>query len=98
MDNVAKIAGSLSEAVCAAIGLLGSQWMAGPELPDEVLDQLGHLRAAGLIERRFGDFAASTRRCDEDGIAIHMSACWWFRLTPLGLAVRSHIEGNSNVG
>lgn len=83
------MADKLTEAQRATFSTLHSDWQAGPELP--MLDHLGTLREAGLIEREFGDMSKPKHFADDHSLTIHLSACWWFRLTPLGDAVRQYL-------
>lgn len=71
-----------------AIAALSDEWRAGPDLPDDVIDHLLPLREAGLVEREFADWIKNNGPYAREDLRIEISACWWFRLTPLGLAVR----------
>ncbi len=69
------------EAVALAKRELTNEWRAGPDLPDDLLDALPALQAAGLVERRFRDSGPAHMRGTSDGITISLSACWHFRLS-----------------
>lgn len=94
MSDPAKIAAGLTEAQRRAVRALSDAWLAGPNLPPPVIDAraLPSLREAGLVEREFGDMGAPEYGAGADSISVHVSACWHFRLTPLGLAVRKHLQ------
>lgn len=72
-----------------ALAQLSRGWVAGPELPDHVLDELGGLRAAGLVERRFGDQGDPTMTIGNDAISFKIRSCWYFKLTPKGIDARN---------
>ena len=80
----AEIAAGLSEAQREALLALNDAWQAGPELPVHVTDHLLPLREAGLVKRHFADVADPDVRPAADGLSIHVCACWFFSLTPLG--------------
>ena len=93
-EQIAEIAGKLTEARKKAINALSEQWCAGPELPRAVTTgRLQWLRDSGLVEREFGDLSQSCAATG-GGFRVRLSACWWFRLTPLGLAVRKYLENS----
>jgi hypothetical protein len=71
-----------------AIERLSTEWQAGPDLDDVVIDALAGLRQAGLVERQFGDMGPATMTAKDGGLNIRLGACWWFRLTELGEAAR----------
>jgi hypothetical protein len=93
-QKVEQIVKGLSESRQRAIRLLDSEWQAGPMLDEVVLDSLTWFREAGLVERKFMDMAPARYTDTDGGICIELGACWHFRLTPLGLAVRSFIQEN----
>ena len=84
-----QIAESLTEAQKACVRGLSENWEAGPDLPDDILDNLTWARSAGLVEREFADMGQPDCSKTIDGFSVRCGACWWFRLTPLGLAVRA---------
>lgn len=88
--EVARIAAGLAQR--EALISFPEGWSAGPELDDAIINELASWRKDGLVERQFGDMFVPATTCDGETITTHLSACWWFRLTPLGLAVRKHLE------
>ena len=62
-----------------ALSYLGSDWHAGPDLPESVLSVITPMREAGLVERYFGDMGEP--ECSEvvGGFSVRLGACWWFR-------------------
>jgi hypothetical protein len=92
--DIAEIARGLTKAMRAAVTALDADWQAGPILPGEVLPGIKPCQAAGLAERQFMDEtpAAFGQRGEE--LFVKPSACWFFRLTPLGLAVRDYLKEN----
>jgi hypothetical protein len=66
----------------AALAYLGTDWHAGPDLPDHVLEVITPLREAGLVEREFGDMGPPETSETVDGFNVHIGACWWFRAVP----------------
>lgn len=93
-EQIAKIAGKLTEVRKKALAALSEHWCAGPELPPAVTTgRLQWLRDSGLVEREFGDLSQSCAAIG-GGFRVRLSACWWFRLTLLGLAVRNHLENS----
>ncbi len=53
---------------------------------------------AGLVERRFGDWSRPSYRASEDEVAYSVAACWFFRLTEKGLAVRAILQREAGDG
>lgn len=88
----AEIAAGLSEAGGRAIRHLDAQWTAGPSLPATVIDCLSGLLAVGLIEREFMDEGPASIIGNEREYSVRLSACWHFRLTEKGRAVRAILE------
>ena len=91
MKTPEQIAAVLSEAGKGAVLLLGEEWQAGPTMAHKVIEHLLWLRDAGLVERQFGDrsnILSKGSRC----VSARLSACWYFRLSPLGLAVRAILK------
>ena len=91
-----QIAAGLSEAQKDTILFLNADWLAGPDLPDT--DQLASLRELDLVERCFGDQGNPRIHGDDSEISIRLAACWYFRLTPLGLDVRALISKEKDNG
>lgn len=94
MTDLAKLAAGLSKAQREAVPMLSADWRAGPSLPDSLLPELKALRELGLVEREFGDVGKPELSMSDAGFRARMSACWWFRLTPLGLQLRAYLEHN----
>lgn len=94
MADAHEIAGNLTKAQRQAIIILAApDWSAGPDLPEHVLDRLRAMEARGLVERHFGDMSGTSVFIEEnEAITFRLSACWWFRLTPLGEAVRAILQ------
>ena len=90
-EDVEAIAGKLTKANRAGLAELTTDWLEGPSLPDVVLSELQRLRDACLVERQFGDNTPVSISSDSSQITMGVSACWHFRLTPLGLAVRTFL-------
>lgn len=95
--DIPEIAKSLTEAQRECVQSLSDERQAGPRLPDSILPALADLREAGLVEREFGDTDKPTFTASQAGFRVHMSACWWFRLTPTGLAVRAYLENSDEL-
>ena len=93
MIEVEKIARGLTEAEKRMIDALGNDWRAGPTLPPSLTGNLAVLREIGLVEREFGDTGKPTFSASDATFQAKLSACWWFRLLPLGLAVRQYLQG-----
>ena len=91
MTDPAQIVRSLSKAQREVVYLL-SDWGAGPDLPDFALEEIGFLRSINIVKRQFRDMGAPETSERIDGFSISVGACWWFCLTPLGLAVRAELE------
>ncbi len=89
--QVAEIAGKLTKRQADKLRCLNGIWQAGPDLPRSVAEELDGFRRAGLVERQFGDMGDPRFSVGLDSLKAALSACWFFRLTPLGLAVRAHL-------
>lgn len=87
-----QLAKELSEARMGALALISDQWSAGPNLPSMVLDHLFALREACLVERKFMDEGPPITSLGEHEMHVRLSACWHFRLTPLGCAVLAEVK------
>jgi hypothetical protein len=91
---VAAVADGLSakqrEAVASGFS---DEWQAGPNLPGRLLSAIKPLEALRLVERQFGDEGPPVHSERGSELFVKLSACWFFRLTPLGLSVRRHLEG-----
>ena len=94
MTDAAQIAAGLTDARAKALRDLGKDWQSGPSLPDHILDEITPLRMSGLVERKFGDTGPPVRGGNELQITIRLSACWYFRPTDAGLAVRDYLMEN----
>ena len=88
-EQANAIVGKLTERQRKALLLMAGKWESGPTLADVVIDQLVSLRELDLVERQFGDVGLPETASDDDGVTFRLRACWWFRLVPLGLAVRN---------
>jgi hypothetical protein len=96
--EVAAIARQMNKRIRTAVGRLSAEWHAGPDLPAAVLDVLRYLRSIGVVERQFGDQCQPEYLAAPYGLSVKLRACWYFRLTPLGLRVAQHLkQENSNV-
>lgn len=80
-----KLTAEQSQALCA----LRPEWQPGPYLDDDIVRHLEALRQDGLIERQFGDLGKPDTQAAADGFSIEVHACWWFRPTSLGAALRA---------
>lgn len=87
-----KIAKGLTEAQRCALSQVTTYWAAGPYLPEAVIREITFLRETGLVEREFGDEGKPETSATTDSVNLRVIACWWFRLTPLGLEVRRILE------
>lgn len=76
-----------------ALEYLGDEWHAGPDLPDSVLDRIDDLRAAGLVERQFGDMGPLETDETIDGFKVRVGACWYFAVTEKGRAAIARATG-----
>ena len=85
------VAAGLTKAQRGAASALSDLWRAGPDLPKFVTDYVTGLRLVGLVERIFIDDGPPSRTGNADEIRVSFRSCWFFRLTPLGLAVRAHL-------
>ena len=91
-SEVARIAAGLTKAQREALAQLSEEFVPGPYLPDDVTDgRLSALREAGLVERQFLDMGPPSVEHRDNGMTWQCAACWHFRLTPLGLAVRAYL-------
>lgn len=93
--RIAEIAAALSEAQRETTLALTDLWQAGPALVETVITELGPMRYRGLVEREFGHMRPPEVASNESEISVWLSACWWFRLTPLGILVRNHLIGEA---
>lgn len=91
MTPAHQIAEKLTEAQRRAVVAFDGQWVAGPTLAYEQLDAISALRSLELLDREFADEGPARQSVGDDVLHIRLSACWHFRLTPLGLAVRAHL-------
>jgi hypothetical protein len=90
---VADVAGKLTKAQREAVCLdLTPGWQAGPNLDDATIDCLYDLRELVIVERHFADTGPVERGTCADGQSLRIGACWYFRLTPLGLLVKAHLS------
>jgi hypothetical protein len=96
--NIEAIARGLTEAQRDCVGILSREWVAGPTLPDSCLDHLTLLREIGVVGREFGDSGKPTYTASDAGFRCRLSACWWFRLTPLGEQVRDFLNAPQRQG
>jgi hypothetical protein len=94
----AKVDASLTKAQREAVVMFDGQWVAGPTLPDAQLNHIHVLRECELLERNFADEGPARQTVGIDYAQVRLSACWHFRLTPLGLAVREILKGQSDNG
>ena len=91
--EVERVAKALTKAQRVAVAALDSEWSQGPSLPETVIDHLYDLRVGGLVERYFADMHEPRIARTDASISVRLGACWHFRLSDLGLAVRTHLEG-----
>lgn len=89
MTRAEQIAAGLTAEQRWALNLLSDTWQAGPRLHRVVLDNLRALGGAGLVDRDFLDDTPARFTTDVESTSVRLSACWHFRLTPLGLEVRA---------
>lgn len=89
--EIARVAAGLTRAQREAVEGLDNEWAAGPNLDLALIDHLYDLRMAGLVERHFMDSTKPRLDYTGRGVTVRIGACWFFRLTELGLAVRDHI-------
>lgn len=95
MSDVAEIAEGLSERQSKALSRFTDDWQAGPAMPGEMIAAIKPGEATGLIERQFMDGTPPVYSQRGGELQVKLSACWFFRLTPLGLAVRTHLESKN---
>ena len=91
---IAKIAKGLTKAQREAVLLLTAEYKAGPTLNDIVIDALPALRNLDLVERSFADAEKVRLSVSTYTLCAKVSACWYFRLLPNGLAVRAYLQEN----
>ncbi|RYF22572.1 MAG: hypothetical protein EOO77_03830 [Oxalobacteraceae bacterium] len=92
MTDPAAIAASLTKAQREALKAMDGEWSAGPSLPDYAIDCLVDLRMGGLVERYFADMHKPRVVTSDGCLSVRLGACWFFRLTNTGLAVRQHLH------
>lgn len=92
MSEVQEIAGRLDAQQRHSLAAIGEGWRPGPALAEEVLPGLKPLRELGLVEREFGDVGSPKIQATDGSLTYRLSACWWFRRTDLGEAVRAHLQ------
>ena len=88
MSNAEQVAAGLSAEQQRALSGFTDEWQAGPNLPGHMIKAIKPGEALGLIERQFGDKGPVDFSSRGSELRAKISACWFFRLTPLGLAVR----------
>ncbi len=99
MSEVENLAAQLGADQKRALMMLNGEWSAGPRLPAEVLDHLSALRHGGLVDRQFADDTPVTITAGTDTVlTARVSACWFFRLTPLGMKLRDHLAATASEG
>lgn len=91
-----EIARKLTAGQKRVVCFLGSEWMAGPQLPRHIINCLSELCAADLVEREFMDEGPAAVTVGDGEFSVKLSACWHFHLTPLGLRVRAILEKEPN--
>ena len=97
MTNEAKqIAEGLAPVERKSLGAFSEEWAAGPNLSGFVLNSIRALMAGGLVERTFMDQDPPKHGQRGGELFVKLSACWFFRLTPLGLAVRAILKGEQS--
>jgi len=95
MTEAERIAAGLTPAMEKALLALSYDWKAGPTLRDSDAEQMTGLRELGLVAREFGDMGKNIT-ASETGFRVRLSACWYFCLTDLGLAVRKVLERSND--
>lgn len=98
MADIDDIVRGLTREESTRLPVLSSSWVAGPDLADSVIAHLRRYRELGLVERQFGDRGEPVTREADGGLSFCVRACWWFRLTPLGLEVRARLLSSSGEG
>ncbi len=98
VENVDEIVRKLTKSERSAVAAFDGQWSAGPTLPAFMLGAIAGLRDAGLLERQFADEGPTRQFVGDDCLQIRLSACWHFRLTELGLAVRARLNSLEGEG
>lgn len=94
--EIERLAGGLSPRQVEALLAMREEWRAGPHLKPKDADQMAGLRSLDLIEREFADMAPPKVSANGRRLRASLSACWHFRLTPLGLSLREYLKGQDN--
>jgi hypothetical protein len=92
--DVKAVAAKLTKAQRHALASFDEQWTAGPTLSDATISEIMSLEALGLLDRRFRDEGPPIHSIGEACLSVKLSACWHFRLTNAGLAVRATLEND----
>jgi len=92
MTDVADIAGRLTKAQKAALFMAPATWATASEagMTGMAATLLCNIWRPAIMERRWCSWGSDAQACIKGGAAYE------YRITPLGLAVRVHIQGNSH--
>lgn len=93
--DLETLAARLSEAQRRAVLHFGNEWLPGPELPDEIIDEIDGLVSLKIVGRQFADMCPPKTKASAEAITVKVSACWYFGLTETGLQLRNHIESRT---
>ena len=96
MTPLKQIADTLTKAQREALLLLPDEWGAGPLLPDAVIDAMPAFRESHLVDRRFGDAYPPEYRGGDSTLTVRLQACWFFRVSELGLELRRYLQDQDN--
>lgn len=89
MTSSETIAACLPDPMREAVMLMDPfHWKAGPSFPDRCIPQLNRAIELGLAEREFLDDTPVSVQATDDAVHVKVSACWHYRLTSRGEAVR----------
>ena len=94
MTDLSKLAASLTDAQKRAVRCFTREWLAGPHVSPKTLDCIDGLRIARLVGREFLDMAPPKTAANGRRVKFAISACWHFRLTETGVALRAYLERN----
>jgi hypothetical protein len=96
--EIEAVVRDLTKANQEAVLLLDGEWEAGPYLNIDTISSLQRLRDLGLVEREFLDMGPPRHTQTPDTIMFELAACWHFRLTANGLAVRARLAKERDDG
>lgn len=99
-DEAAKIAAGLSERATVVIMLLTTEWQTAREMDKKRREQMSDTRPSGLpVVAEYGLVISTRLKFHVPSIlfeARKLLSVKEYRLTPLGLAVRAHLERQSD--